>query len=334
MNIENSKILICGGSGSWGRELTKQLIPMNPKEIIIFSRGEISQVDMQRTFNNPLLKFVIGDIRDEYAVDKVMTGVDYVFQLAALKHVPICENFPYEAVKSNIIGIKNVIDVAIKNKIKKFIDVSSDKAVNPFNVYGMTKAVGERMTIQANQETKDTEFICIRGGNALGSNGSVVPFIIKQIREKNEVFVTNHDMTRFFLTLPQAVELLLIASDVGIGGEIYVMNMPSFYIHDLVEVLVTYYGDQNTKIKITEPREGEKVHEVLISEHELPMTHYVNKDYYVIYPSLITGRTYHHIWDQEGFKVPVTLTKELSSFDNLKDKNFLIELLKKGGWLQ
>lgn len=130
---------------------------------------------MQRTFNNPALEFVIGDVRDNAAVDRVMDGKDYVFHLAALKHVPICENFPQEAIQTNITGTKNLINSAIKNKVKMFVDVSTDKAVNPINIYGFTKGLGERLSIQANALTKDTEFICVRGGNVLGTNGSVVP---------------------------------------------------------------------------------------------------------------------------------------------------------------
>ena len=204
-------ILITGGTGSWGRELTKQLLEFyQPSKVIIFSRGEISQVDMLRKFNDKRLEFVIGDVRDKDAVDAVMRrGVDYVYHLAALKHVPICENQPQEAVQTNITGTKNLINSSILYGVKKFIDVSTDKAVSPINLYGYTKGVGERLSIQANCLTKDTEFICIRGGNVLGTNGSVVPYIIDQIKT-GEVFITDSRMTRFFLTLSQAINLLIM----------------------------------------------------------------------------------------------------------------------------
>ena len=177
--FKDKTILIDGGSGSWGNELTTQLLEKEPKKIIIFSRGELAQVNMERKFRNNIIEYVIGDIRDADAVDRLFQrGIDYVFHLAALKHVPVCENQPQEAIKTNINGTINLINAAIKYKVKKFIDVSTDKAVAPTNLYGMTKSVGEKLTIQANNLTNDTDFVCIRGGNVLGSNGSVVPFFI------------------------------------------------------------------------------------------------------------------------------------------------------------
>jgi FlaA1/EpsC-like NDP-sugar epimerase len=172
--FKNETILITGGTGSWGNELTSQLLIKNPKKIIIFSRGELAQVNMQRKFENNKLKFIIGDVRDYSAVDNATKNVDYIFHLAALKHVPVCENQPQEAIKTNINGTINIINAAIKHGVKKVIDVSSDKAVAPTNVYGMTKAVGEKLIIQANTLTDKTDFVCIRGGNVLGSNQMVV----------------------------------------------------------------------------------------------------------------------------------------------------------------
>jgi len=328
--FKDSTILITGGSGSWGRELTKQLLTHSPRRIIIYSRGEISQVDMARSFNDKRVDYVIGDIRDRDSLNQVMAGVDYVFQLAALKHVPICENQPREAIKTNIQGIMNVIDAAIDFKVKKFIDVSTDKAADPCSLYGMTKGIGERLSLQANKRTQDTEFICIRGGNVLGTNGSLVPFVINQIKQKNEVAITDKRMTRFFLTLPQAIELLLFATEEGIGGETYVMNMPSFYIIDLIELLVSFYGNKETRIVETGIREGEKIHEVLLSEHEASRAKYVNSNYYVIYPHIETGRTYFHYWDHFSCEKKIN---RFTSEDNLKDKEYLTKLLKMGGWL-
>jgi len=320
----NTKILLTGGSGSWGRELTRQLLLKNPKEVIIFSRGEINQVDMERKFNDKRLRFVIGDVRDQEAVEQVMRGVDYVYHLAALKHVPICENYPYEAIQTNIIGTKNLITAAIRNGIKKFIDVSTDKAVAPVNLYGYTKGIGERLSIQANCLSSDTDFICIRGGNVLGTNGSLVPYVINQIKSRSPVYMTDPTMTRFFLTIEQAIGLLFQATELGQGGETFVMNMPSFYIKDLFEVLIDFYGQ--TEVIETGRREGEKVHEVLISHDEADRTRYVNEDYFVIYPQVKTGRDY--------FERPPAGIKEFSSADNLKDKEYLIDLLRLGGWLR
>jgi UDP-N-acetylglucosamine 4,6-dehydratase len=323
--FKDQTILIIGGSGSWGNELTRQLLLREPKQIIIFSRGEILQIGMERRFNNKLVKYVIGDVRDQRAIDDIVPGVDYIFHLAALKHVPTCENQVFEAIQTNILGANNVIEAAIKYKVKKFIDVSTDKAVDPINTYGLTKAIGEKLTIQANCQTKDTEFVCIRSGNVLGTNGSVVPFIIDQIKTTNTARVMDENMTRFFITFHQAISLLLYAAEIGIGGETYVMNMPSFYIKDLVKLLVEFYGNENTTIDILGAREGEKTHEVLISRHEIYRTYYVNDDYFVILPQLKTGRTYFHPDSR--------VVKELSSADNLKDKEYLRELLKSGGYL-
>lgn len=324
----NTRILVTGGSGSWGNELTKQLLEKNPKEIIIYSRGELAQVTMERKFNNPKIKFVIGDVRDYDSLRRVMQGVDYVFHLSALKHVPVCENHPQEAIKTNIDGTTNVVRAAIENNVKKVIDVSTDKSVSPTNLYGMTKAVGEKLIIQANNLTDKTDFVCVRGGNVLGSNGSVVPYFIDQIKRFNKVTITDSTMTRYFLTLSEAIQLLFQASNNSVGGEIYVMNMPSFYIKDLAEVLVEYYGDSNTKIEEIGSREGEKIHELLISEHEAKFSKVFNDDYYVILPSIKINRNYTHL--NNNTKVSF---KEFSSNDNLKDKNFLFELLMKGGFL-
>ncbi|MCK4528464.1 polysaccharide biosynthesis protein, partial [candidate division WOR-3 bacterium] len=236
--FKNKSIVITGGTGSWGNELTKQLLEKDPKKIIIFSRGELAQVNMQRKFNDVRIEYIIGDVRDFYAVDRLFFNkqVDYVFHLSALKHVPVCENQPQEAIKTNIDGTTNIINAAIKNDIKRVIDVSSDKAVSPTNLYGMTKAVGEKLIIQANTLTAKTDFICVRGGNVLGSNGSVVPLFIDQIKRFNEITVTDGSMTRFFLTLSEAIKLLFQAVENSVGGETYIMNMPAFFISDLAKV--------------------------------------------------------------------------------------------------
>lgn len=329
--FENSTILITGGSGSWGNELVRQLLLRDPKRIIIYSRGEISQVAMQRKFNDKRLEFVIGDVRDTVALEKAFRrGIDYVFHLAALKHVPICENQPYEAVKTNINGTENVIQASIRYGVKKVIDISTDKAVDPVNVYGMTKGIGERLIIQANCQTNDTDFICIRGGNVLGTNGSLVPHFINQIKTRNFVTVTDLNMTRYFLTLEKAVHLLFFAAEEGIGGETYVMNMPSFYIHDLADILVDHYGNHSTKIKIVGKREGEKVHESLISHQEVYHTTYVNEFYYMIAPQIMVNRNLQHSWSEQK-KVPHTAS--FTSKDNLQSKQYLHQLLMEGGFL-
>ena len=322
-----STVLIVGGSGSWGKELTRQLLEMDPEKIIIFSRGEISQVEMQRTFNNKLIDFVIGDARDQEAVENVFlqNNIDYVFHMAALKHVPICENQPWEAIQTNIFGVKNILDASVIHKPRKFVLVSTDKAVDPYNVYGLTKAISEKLVIQANCMTDETDFICIRSGNVLGTSGSLVPYAISQIRNKNEVGITDGTMTRFFTTFTYAVKFLITSMLQGIGGEIHIMNMPSFYISDVVDLIVASYGDKDTRIKTTGAREGEKKHELLISAHEASRTFRVMGDF-VIRPQLDTNRRYY---DAVHCAIPY-----LSSEDNLSNKEVLYELLQKGQLLK
>lgn len=329
--FKNKTILIDGGSGSWGNELTKQLIEKDPRKIIIFSRGELAQVTMERNFPSTYVEFVIGDIRDANAVDRLFHNnkIDIVFHLAALKHVPICENNPQEAIKTNIDGTTNLINAAIKYKIEKFIDVSTDKAVSPTNLYGLSKAIGEKLTIQANNLTDDTQFVCVRGGNVLGSNGSVVPYFIDQIKKNNNVTITTKEMTRFFLTLPEAIGLLFQAVENSIGGETFVMNMPSFYIKDLAQVLIDHYGDESTTIEEIGAREGEKIDEILISEHEAEKSYVFDKNYFVILPSIKINKNYSYI--ERRLKVNF---KEFSSSHNLKDNDYLKRLLVLGGFLK
>lgn len=329
--FKDTSILCTGATGSWGNELIKQLLEKEPKKIIVFSRGELAQVMTKIKFNNnSKLHFVIGDIRDADAVDRLFsqTQIDYVYHLAALKHVPVCENQPQEAIKTNIIGTTNLVNAAIKYKVKRFIDVSTDKAVSPTNTYGYTKAVGEKLVIQANALTKDTAFICIRGGNVLGSNGSVVPIFIDQIKNNNEITITVGHMTRYFLTLPEAIHLLFKASKVGVGGETFVMNMPSFYISELGDVLIDHYGNMNTGVKEIGIREGEKLDELLISEHEAPRSYIFDNDYYIIKPDLELNRDFSYIGD-----LPKVSFTKFSSADNLKGKLFLRDLLDRGGFL-
>lgn len=329
MSFDNQTVLITGGTGSWGQELTKQLLNLGVKQIRIFSRNEDKQVWMNRSFDNSKLKFILGDVRDYNSVDYASRGVNTIFHLAALKHVPICEEQPTEAFKTNVIGTKNVVDAAIINRVKKVVDVSSDKAVAPLNVYGFTKALGERLAIQANQLSDYTKFVCIRGGNVLGTSGSVVPFFIKQIKEDNVMTITDVRMTRYFLTVEDAIKLLITAADKGIGGETFVMNMPSFYINTIAQVLKEQLGNKDTKIQEIGIRPGEKLKEVLITEHEVKNTFYYSNDYYMILPSIDVGGL-EKIWKNS---LKLVTFKEYSSDTNLKTKKDAYVLLKRGGYI-
>lgn len=330
MNIsifDNSRILITGATGSWGNVLTEMLLKTyNVKEIICFSRGELQQVLMKRKFKDNKVKFIIGDVRDYESLKSAMKGVDIVFHLAALKHVPICEEHPQEAIKTNIIGTTNVINASIENNVKKVIDVSTDKAVDPLNLYGMTKAVGEKLIIQANSLSPNTKFVCIRGGNVLGSNGSVVPLFIEQIQNGGPITITDVRMTRFFLTLNEAISFLFKASEVGVGGETFVMNMPAYYIKDIADVLMQYYGQ--VEVKEMGIKQGEKLDEVLVSRNESTHTYIYDENYYVILPQNYCLELEHIYGKFE--KLPYG---EFSSKSSITTKNKISDLLKKGKFL-
>ncbi len=324
-----SIVFITGGTGSWGNELVKQLLDFHPKQILIFSRSELHQVTMERKFDNPKLRFLIGDVRDRERLIECMKGVDYIFHLAALKHVPICEEQPYEAIKTNIVGTKNVIEAAKINKVKKVIDVSTDKAVDPLNLYGMTKAIGERLIIQANLEPSDTQFVCIRGGNVLGTNGSVVPFFIDQIKRGKKIKLTDKRMTRYFLTLQQAIHLLFKASEVSHGGETFVMRMPSCRIADIAEIMSEKIAPHDT-IPIEEVgiRPGEKIHEVLVSRYESPLTYQYDEHYFIILPQLHID----HLLDIHK-DLPKVTFEEYTSNDHLMTKEEITVMLKEGAFI-
>jgi len=281
--MKDQVVLITGGTGSWGNELTKQLLEKDVKQIRIFSRGELAQVLMERKFKDPRIKFIIGDVRELYALKDACKGVDTIFHLAALKHVPVCEKYPWEAVRTNIEGTRNVIEAAIYCNVDKVIDVSSDKAVSPLNLYGMTKAVGEKLIIQANERSEHTKFICIRGGNVLGSNGSVVPHFLNQIHSgEGYVTITDDRMTRYFLTLSEAISLLFVAAESDIPGAVFVMKMPACTILDLAWVLLLEEGNPGQAVKSIGIRQGEKLHEVLISREEAPYSYNWGPDYFII----------------------------------------------------
>lgn len=329
--INNKIILITGGTGSWGNELVSQLLEKHsPKEIRIYSRGEHKQVEMKNNFSDPRLKFIIGDVRDKNILGFAMKNVDYVFHLAALKHVPVCEENPWEAVLTNIYGTQNVIECAIENQVEKVIDISTDKAVDPFNHYGVTKACGEKLIINANQNYQSqTKFVCIRGGNVMGTNGSVLPLFKKQILDKNEITITDPNMTRYLMSTREAIGLIFEAVEKSIGGEIFVMRMPATTVEKIASVMIDLFGNNQTKKTNIGVRPGEKLDEVLVSKNESPRTKVFNERYFVILPQ----------YDSE------ILNKHYSEYKNIESKEFtskntnelqvdeFTEILKKESWL-
>ena len=293
-NLMSEKtILVTGGTGSWGHELVRQLLELSPdlKEIRIYSRGEHKQVEMRQEFaNNTKIKFIIGDVRDKAILNHAMRGVNYVFHLAALKHVPVCEENSWEAVLTNIIGTQNVIEAAIKNGVEKVVDVSTDKAVDAFNLYGVTKACGEKLIINANYNyamtNETTKFVCIRGGNVIGTNGSVIPLFKKQILSDNRITITDPAMTRYFMSTREAISLIFTALEHAIGGELFVMRMPSTTVQIMADSMVDLFGNEDTEQAIIGVRAGEKTHEVLVSKNEAPFTYELSSDYFVILPQI------------------------------------------------
>jgi len=328
--LKNSIILITGGTGSWGQELTRQLLDKySPQEIRIYSRGEHRQVDMKRNFQDKRITYFIGDVRDKDRLMLVSKNVDYLFHLAALKHVPVCEENPWEAVQTNIIGTQHVIECALENKIKKVIDVSTDKAVDPFNLYGVTKAAGEKLIIAANLMSEKTKFVCIRGGNVIGTNGSVVPLFFEQIQKLNTLTLTDKDMTRFFTSLNEAIQLVLKATLESIGGEVLVMKMPSVRIIDLATVVIERLGNKKSIVKNIGIRAGEKLHEVLVSKYEISRT-YDFDDYFVILPSIHLPETKRFYKNKKLLKIPY---EEFNSTNTtILNKKEIAKLLDKEGW--
>ncbi|MGE7184318.1 polysaccharide biosynthesis protein [Peribacillus sp. NPDC006672] len=327
--IKNRKILVTGGTGSWGYELVRQLLDFEPSEIRIFSRNESNQFTMKQEFdNNPKLHFIIGDIKEKDALLEACQGVDYIFHLAALKHVPVCEDQPIEALKTNVIGTQNVIEAAISCNVHSVVNISTDKASNPSNFYGLSKAMAERLIIHANTLNTKTRFVCIRGGNVLGTNGSVIHVFKKQIKEKGKIGITDLNMTRFFLTIEEAIKLVFKATFESIGGEIFVMKMPSCKIIDLAEVLIQASNKGNVGVEVLGIRPGEKLHEILLSEYESTTAIAYDEEYYVILPAIhIEG-----IKEQYSKYQPVSL-EDYNSGTGLMDKAQIKEMLKKGGFI-
>lgn len=268
--FENKTLLITGGTGSFGNAMTSYFLKnvKKFKEIIIFSRDEKKQFDMRNYYNNKKLKFFIGDVRDCGAVNNVMQNVDFVFHAAALKQVPSCEFYPMEAVKTNIIGTENVLNACNSSNVQKAIFLSTDKSVHPVNAMGMSKALMEKIIIAKANKIRKSLTLCItRYGNVIGSRGSVVPTFIEQIKSDAKVTITNLEMTRFMMTLNEAVELVIYAFDKGKNGDLFIKKSPASNIKIIAEAISKFYN-KKIKIKVIGTRLGEKIHESLLSPEE------------------------------------------------------------------
>lgn len=265
----NKTLLITGGTGSFGNAVLRRFLDSNIAEIRIFSRDEKKQDDMRKKYNNPKLKFYIGDVRDVDSVRTAMRGVDYVFHAAALKQVPSCEFYPLQAVKTNVLGTENVLEAAVALGIRRVICLSTDKAVYPINAMGISKAMMEKVAVAKSRESNATTICVTRYGNVMASRGSVIPLFVDQIRAGNPITITDPNMTRFMMTLDDAVDLVLYAFEHGNPGEIFIQKAPAATIETLAKAVTELAGVPNYEIRIIGTRHGEKLYEALLSREEM-----------------------------------------------------------------
>lgn len=266
----NGKVLlITGGTGSFGNAVLRKFLDTDIAEIRILSRDEKKQDDMRQFYGSQKIKYYIGNVRDRQSVGYAMQGVDFVFHAAALKQVPSCEFFPMEAVRTNVMGLENVIDVAVKYGVKKLVSLSTDKAVYPINAMGMTKAIAEKVMVAKSRQVEKSTLLCgTRYGNVMASRGSVIPLFINQIKNRKPITITNPQMTRFMMTLEDAVELVLFAFNNGAPGDIFVQKAPAATIEVLAKALMDLYQTE-TEIRIIGTRHGEKLYESLVNREEM-----------------------------------------------------------------
>lgn len=323
--IAKKNILITGGTGSFGHQIVAQLLKLRPNRIVVFSRDEKKQYDMQNEFkeSSDLLEFVIGDVRDFARIYEATKDTDILYHAAALKQVPNSENHSFEVVKTNIIGAENVRRAAIENGVEVVVAVSTDKAVKPINVMGMTKAIQERIMLNLNNGRSDTKFICVRYGNVIGSRGSVIPFFKDRINKGEFLPITNYEMTRFLLRLEEAIDLVFKATLEGENGQLFVKKMPACLIIKLAKVMSkAITGQDDYPIKEVGIRPGEKIHEILVSEEEMRRA-LETKEHYVIYPY--------------GGLEKSSLLRDLDEYNSnnthMLNNDEIVSLLKRDGWI-
>jgi UDP-N-acetylglucosamine 4,6-dehydratase/5-epimerase len=314
--FKNKTLLITGGTGSFGNAVLRRFLDTDINEIRIFSRDEKKQDDMRKKYNDSKLKFYIGDVRDVNSIIDAMRGVDYVFHAAALKQVPSCEFYPMQAVQTNVIGTENVLNCAINAKVKKVIVLSTDKAVYPINAMGVSKAMMEKVVVakSRNINDEDTMIACTRYGNVMASRGSVIPLFIDQIRSGKEITITDPAMTRFMMSLDQAVELVLFAFEQGKNGDIFVQKAPAASIGLLAKALTKLLNKTDHKISIIGTRHGEKLYEALLTREE--MVHAVDMGDYYRVPADIRDLNYSKYFE-EGEEV-VTQSHEYHSHNTVQ----------------
>jgi len=322
--FKDKVLLISGGTGSFGGAVLRRFLETNIKEIRIFSRDELKQDDMRRHYNNSKLKFYIGDVRDQNSINDAMRGVDYVFHAAALKQVPSCEFYPMQAVKTNVVGTENLLNSAIAAGVKKVIALSTDKAVYPINAMGTSKAMMERVVVAKGRNVKDTMIACTRYGNVMASRGSVIPLFIDQVRNGGPITITDPNMTRFMMSLDDAVDLVLFAFENGESGDIFVQKAPAATVELLAHTTRKILGAPDHEVKIIGTRHGEKLYETLLTKEEMVKAVDMG-DYYRI-PADTRNLNYNQFFE-EGEEVITEASEYHSHNTHRLNEEELTELL-------
>ena len=326
MNISGSKILITGGTGSFGNRVAEHLFKQSPSIVRIFSRDEKKQWEMQQKF--PQFEYIIGDVRDEARLEESMAEIDLVFHAAALKHVPSCEKYPFEAYKTNVVGSQNACRTAKAAGVKVFVALSTDKAVKPINAMGTSKAMMEKIVCSQNINENETKFCCVRYGNVMGSRGSVIPLFKRQIESDRPITITVPEMTRFLLTLDQSVGLVLHAMKNAIGGEIFVRKAPACTIEILANSVRKKFSKKGEShpVEVSGIRPGEKLHEILVNEYE--MRRITDEElFYTVHPEYNAPK--HQSDNPLGSEYTSSNTHQLNKYEDiakLLDKMGEIEL--------
>ena len=329
--FKNKTLLITGGTGSFGNAVLKRLLNSELKEIRILSRDEKKQDDLRKKYNNKKLKFYIGDVRDYNSVLNAVRGVNHIFHAAALKQVPSCEFHPVEAVKTNILGTENVLEAAITSSVEKVICLSTDKAVYPINAMGISKAMMEKVIVAKSRASNSTVICTTRYGNVIASRGSVIPLFVDQILKGKPITITDGEMTRFMMTLQDAVDLVLFAFEHGSSGDIFVQKAPAATISVLTNALADLMGKPDHPIDIIGTRHGEKLYETLLSREEMVAADDLG-EYYCVPPDL-RDLNYEKFMDQG--EVKITISEDYNSHNtNRLDVSSMKELLLKLEFMQ
>lgn len=297
--LQGKSVLITGGAGSIGSEILRQTLAQGASKVVIFSRDEIKHFMMRKEIPDPRLETIVGDVRDLRSIEQVFNrfDIDTIYHAAAMKHLVMCDDFPIEAARTNVVGTQNVVDLALKYKVPRMITISTDKAAYPVNVLGATKFIAERITLNGNRESKGNQvFACVRFGNVAGSRGSVIPVFVANLMAHTPIQVSDPGVTRFIMEISDAVSLVLRATEHACGGEVFILKMRAFKLGELAEVITERIApklgitEKDVNLSVTGLVPGEKLHEELINDTELPMLHEMEDMYVVLSDSKVAKR--------------------------------------------